>query len=370
MISLKKYLEGAPPAAGAQAGYGCSRKGDGSDPLSASIAAYRSALTEMGACSLEVCPVSGQGLQGSLAAVAGSLAVDSGRESFAAADQTVRDSLKEWGKSTARHYQKKAREVKEILIVMARTAESVGERDQRCAQKIDDVTTQLKGIANLEDLTQIRSSIEKSALELKSSIELITAEGKAAMESLRLKVSKYQAKLEEAEQIASSDSLTRLRSRLWVEGQIEQRIESAAPFCAAILDIDDFKRVNDEFGHVFGDELLKQFAAELLSVCRSTDIIGRWGGDEFIVLLDCRLQEAQAQIERLSKWVCGSYTVEGNAGPRKLCIKASIGLAEHAPPETMKQLLDRADAEMYRRKAAARAATAATRSTGEQKVSL
>jgi GGDEF domain-containing protein len=76
------------------------------------------------------------------------------------------------------------------------------------------------------------------------------------------------------------------------------------------------------------------------------------GGDEFIVLLDCGLPAAQAQIERLTKWVCGGYTVEANNGPAKLTVNASIGLAEHVAPETMKQLLDRADLEMYRQKPA------------------
>ena len=360
MISIKRYLEGAQPVSVPEFSGG-RRKSDGGDVLSAAITAYRSALTAMGSCSLEACPALGAELQESLAETVRSVAATLDRESFAGLEQKVKARLQEWGRGTARHYQKKAGEVKDILIVMARTAESVGERDQRCAQKIDAVTTQLKSIADLEDLTLIRKSIEKSAMELKNSIDTITAEGKAALESLQVKVSTYQAKLEEAEQIASCDSLTRLRSRLWVEGQMAQRIDAAATFCAAILDINGFKRFNDDYGHMFGDELLKQFAMELRSACRSTDIIGRWGGDEFIVLLDCRLEEAVAQVGRLSKWVCGSYTVEGNSGPRKLRIDASIGLAEYTFPETMEQLLYRADAEMYRRKAAARSAFVAAR---------
>ena len=60
---------------------------------------------------------------------------------------------------------------------------------------------------------------------------------------------------------------------------------TGAPFCIAIIDIDKFKRVNDEHGHLAGDELLKKFAAKMRSVCRDTDTIGRWGGDEFILLL-------------------------------------------------------------------------------------
>ena len=121
-------------------------------------------------------------------------------------------------------------------------------------------------------------------------------------------------------------------------------------FCAAILDIDDFKRVNDERGHLVGDEVLRQFSSELLSACRATDVIGRWGGDEFIVVLDCGLAEAEGQMSRVSKWVCGNYTVAGSAGQARLHVGASIGVAEYKPGEGMKDLLDRADREMYREK--------------------
>jgi diguanylate cyclase (GGDEF)-like protein len=266
----------------------------------------------------------------------------------------VREHLHGWGRLAAMHYQKQTGEVKEILLMMARTAESVGERDQRCAAQITEVTTRLKGIANLEDLTAIRESIKQSASDLKSSVDRMTAEGKAAIDQLKKEVTTYQTRLEEAEEIASRDALTGLRSRLSVEGDIEQSLHGRAPFCVAIIDIDEFKRVNDEHGHLVGDELLKKFAAKMRSVCRSTDTIGRWGGDEFVLLLHCGIAEARAQIDRLREWVCGSYTVQGSATPIKLHVKVSIGFAERLPGETLKALVDRADAEMYRDKAASR----------------
>jgi len=265
----------------------------------------------------------------------------------------VQQQLQEWGRRTARHYREKAGEVKEILIVMARTAESVGARDQRCAEQIDRVTTRLKKIANLEDLSEIRASIESSAAELKTSIDRMTEEGKQVLEQLKRQVEDYQVKLEEAEKIASRDALTGASSRVFVEGQIEKRIESGAIFCVAIVDIDGFKRVNDAYGHLTGDELLQQFAGELRSACRSTDVIGRWGGDEFILLFDAALEEAEAQTERLRKWVCGNYTVTGKHGALKLLVNASIGLAAHAAGDAMKDLLARADAAMYQQKSAA-----------------
>lgn len=279
-------------------------------------------------------------------------------DALSAAQSGVREQLQGWAHGAARHYQQKACEVKEMLLAMVRTAESVGTRDERCAGQMSEVTERLKAIASLDDLSQIRASIERSAADLKSSIDRMTAEGKAVLDQLRGQVADYQMKLEEAEEIASRDSLTGLSSRLHVEGQIEKRLAAGTPFCAVLVDMDRFKKVNDDHGHVVGDDLLKQFGAELRSSCRATDVIGRWGGDEFLLLFDSTETEAEAQTERLRKWVCGNYTVRGKAGAMKVRVDASIGLAAHTPGETLKELVDRADAAMYEQKEGVQSATA------------
>ena len=349
MISIKRSLdaehtgfqpEGAPEEKGL---------------LPAAMSAYCSALQEMGSCSVDACPALGEELKQSLGSVGESLAKGATVEKVTTAEKKVKEDLHDWGKRATSHYQQKTNEVKEILIVLARTAESVGARDQRCAEQITEVTTRLKAIANLEDLTQIRASIEKSASELKTSIDRMTEEGKVVIEQLRGQVTNYQVKLEEAEKVASRDSLTGAVNRRCAESQIARRIESGAPFCVAILDIDHFKQVNDDHGHLAGDELLKQFATELKSRSRTTDLIGRWGGDEFIILLDCSLVKAKTQIGRLHEWICGSYTVNGSAGPVKLIVNASIGLAEYRQGEPAKSLVARADSDMYKHKAASKA---------------
>lgn len=348
MISLKKYLD--------QAGLESQerREPDSKELLPAAVAAYRSALLEIGDCTLNVCPNLGEELRQSLRKLAEGLSHKISLEAVEFAEKCAQEQLRDWGTRSAKHFQQQTDDVKEILIVMASTAESVGERDARCAKQINEVTNQLQKIANLEDLTQIRASLKKSAVELKTSVDNLAAEGKAAIKQLQSEVTNYRRRLEEAEQIVSRDSLTGLRSRLWMENQIERRIRGKLPLCVAVIDMDGFKQVNDDHGHLAGDELLKQFAAELKSACRATDVIGRWGGDEFIILLNYGLSEAQAQIDRLSQWVCGDYTVQGQSGPRKLRVDASVGLAEHLPDETLKELLARADAEMYQHKSATR----------------
>lgn len=351
MISLKKYLdsdraildeevEEIPPAA---------------------ITAYDGALKEISDSGLAACPGVGDELKRSLGRLRAALSHKMSQAKLAETDAAVRTELKSWGKRASEHYQQKAGEVKEMLLVMARTAESVGERDQRCAVQINEVTSRLKEIASLDDLTQIRASIEKSAVELKHSIDRMAAEGKAAMDQLHAQVTTYQARLEHAEEIAARDALTGVRSRMSVENLIEARMCANARFCIAIIDIDDFKKVNDDYGHMAGDELLKQFAAELRSVCHSSDVIGRWGGDEFIILFNRGLSEAVAQRDRLQKWVCGNYSVQAGTGTVKISVGASIGLAEYVSGEQMRDLFGRADAAMYENKAQARAASNAAR---------
>ena len=355
MISLKRYLESVSVSSDATSEL---QRGDLS---SRTLAAYGSALVAMGSCSLDACPGLGSALRESLGGLSRTLTNGIDCEALAATDREVQEQVQCWGRRTARHYQQKSDEVKDLLLVMARTAESVGTRDRRCAGQIHEVTASLTAIASLDDLTQIRVSIKKSAAELKTSIDRMTEEGKAEIDRLQEQVSTYRAKLEQAEEIASRDALTGLRSRLCVERFIEHHITAGVPFCLAIVDIDGFKKVNDEHGHLTGDELLKQFAAELIAACRSSDMIGRWGGDEFIIVLDCCLSEASAQSDRLSKWICGNYTVSSKSGPQKLKVDASIGLAEYLPAETMKDLIARADEAMYQNKAAARTHSAGSK---------
>ena len=367
MISIKKYLDSphiAPdeePTPEIVRFPAILRDTENDSTLSRAIAAYQSALREMGNCSVEACPGLGRGLKQSLAKLDDKLSDDVNRATLESTEKNVRERLQDWGQNTARHYRQRTAEVKDLLIVMARTAESVGERDQRCAGQISEVTTRLKTIASLDDLSQIRSSIERSAMELKTSVDRMAAEGKQAIAALRAEVSTYQAKLEEAEELASKDALTGLRNRTCVENHIEQRIRGGGPLSVAIVDINDFKRVNDEYGHLAGDELLQQFAVELKSASRTTDVNGRWGGDEFILVLDSRLAEAETQVQRLREWVCGSYKVKARSGPMKLKVDASIGLAQHRPGESMKDLLAHADDAMYARKAASRAEESARR---------
>jgi diguanylate cyclase (GGDEF)-like protein len=160
------------------------------------------------------------------------------------------------------------------------------------------------------------------------------------------------------ESIATSDPLTGVLNRRGFERDAAQRLtDSADDATGALLfiDLNEFKGINDEFGHEVGDQLLKISAARLKKSLRSCDIIGRPGGDEFVALVpDVDAEVADKLAKRLTKSLEEPY----NIGQQKLTCAASIGLALYPKnANTLTGLLREADQAMYRAKARCRGVT-------------
>ncbi len=351
MISLKKYLEMNPEE-------GSVAKADEPDELLAATSkAYRSALTAAGTSAVQACPPVGGDFQQNLAGIEKRL---EGAITVAAVQEAAREvgeQFELWEDRTKAFYQARTTEVKELLTMLARTAESVGERDHHYTAQFGQFTSRLKTISSLEDLTKVRASLVKEALELKSYVDKMEQDSNKLVKQLKTEVSTYETKLKEVEELALRDALTGLANRRNVERRIEARIASQQPFCAAMIDVNKLKVINDKHGHLAGDSLLQQFAQELRSAMRGTDLIGRWGGDEFMVVIDSDLAGAATQLERVHKWVFGDYTIRPGKGTGevKVHVDASIGLTQWKIGETLKDVVEHADAAMYKEKQKARA---------------
>jgi diguanylate cyclase len=345
LISIKKYLDTDTPAVAVE-------EPEPNELLAVTIESYRSALQAIGRSAVQACPAPGRELEQGLASLEGYLSVNAAPKAVKQTQAQVEDQLQKWGSQTAEHLKTKADEVKELLIMLAHTAESIGERDKRYSAQIGGFTAELKAISNLDDLTQIRSSLVKKATELKNCVDQMSQDGQQSLAQLRSKVSGYETKLQAVELAASKDTLTGVANRRSMEKRMERNIEANQTFCVAILDLNQFKQVNDKYGHAAGDDLLKKFSHELQNNVRSEDLVGRWGGDEFIVLLGRDLVAAQPQIERIRQWVFGDYSLEPGTGkpPQKIHIDASVGVAQWSRGKTVKQLVEEADAAMYRDK--------------------
>lgn len=175
----------------------------------------------------------------------------------------------------------------------------------------------------------------------------------ARLSSLRRKLRSQHTALaeamEEVQRLATQDNLTGLVNRRYMEERLaeEQRHSERHenPFSVVIIDIDEFKRLNDTHGHAFGDEVLQAFADRATSTLRASDLIARWGGDEFLALLrDTSAAQAQTIIQRLLGEM--STIPHGSCPP----ITFSAGVTENRPGEAIEDIVARADAGMYEAK--------------------
>lgn len=152
--------------------------------------------------------------------------------------------------------------------------------------------------------------------------------------------------------LANTDSLTELSNRRFIMAQLLALVEkskaSQNKFCVAMFDIDHFKSVNDEFGHDVGDNVLKSISTITKQSFRSSDVLGRIGGEEFIIILNrVDIDEAKTLLERFRKKI-NSYTFDLEGVNRPISI--SIGVTEFTSFESAESLMKRADIGLYRSK--------------------
>ncbi|HEY0000840.1 MAG TPA: GGDEF domain-containing protein, partial [Actinoplanes sp.] len=155
---------------------------------------------------------------------------------------------------------------------------------------------------------------------------------------------------------ARTDALTGIANRRHffdaARGAIEAARRDGTPLAAVMLDIDHFKKINDEYGHQAGDEVIREVVRRLSVTCRTGDLLARYGGEEFVLLLpDTGTDAAAAIAERLRADVANLPATTA-AGPVPVTI--SIGVAHLAGAEEIDALLARADAGLYRAKTSGR----------------
>jgi diguanylate cyclase (GGDEF)-like protein len=160
-----------------------------------------------------------------------------------------------------------------------------------------------------------------------------------------------QQKAEENRQLAETDALTGAASRYRLERVIKQECGRSRrfhqSFSVIAMDVDDFKQINDNYGHSAGDQTLVNIVALVRMHIREIDLIARWGGDEFMVVLpNTGLADGRLVADKLRELIVQSRVCE------QLDITLSFGLAEYLPNESMSQLMVRVDRALYQAKLA------------------
>jgi diguanylate cyclase len=205
-------------------------------------------------------------------------------------------------------------------------------------------------LATINDLQQIQAQLVHEVATLKR----ITIERREAWEKtfkdFGTRLSTLETQLDRTRREAAVDPLTNVANRRTFEQKCREWLKPNRPgFVMAMIDVDDFKKINDRYGHGVGDRVLVVVAETLVRSLRADDLVARLGGDEFVIMAAC-LTLAQAEsrfgfIGRAVQAACRELVPDGDTVP-----SISMGVAECSAGDTLESLQQRADEALYQAK--------------------
>lgn len=234
--------------------------------------------------------------------------------------------------------------IHEILKGYLTSSENFGEK---LSQSLNELPS-FKSIDEAADL--LREVVAENDRMQKETSQL-----RAAVESSQEHVDSLEQKLQAAREVSFYDSLTQVRNRRYYDQQLPQELLKASlenlPLCLAVADIDHFKRINDKFGHSVGDGVLKLFANLMSNTVKGRDMVVRYGGEEFVIVLpETQIEDAVTLIEKIRVKLQAINLTVRKTGQTIGNVTASFGIALFEPGDDQDSLFIRADSLLYQAK--------------------
>ncbi len=257
--------------------------------------------------------------------------------------------------SAAQANQKVSDGLRAVIDEVGTTATLTGERVSEFTASLQEKSGRMASLgmpANLGiELDALLTDSRDTGASLTTLMQRLQA---ATAELARLRVELDQARVE-----ATLDSLTGVSNRRGFDEAMaallrEHPAGESGP-SVVLIDLDHFKQINDKYGHVFGDTVLKSIALAIRSCVKGRDLVARYGGEEFVVLLPATaLAGALALAEQIRTTISGARIRRGNSNESIGAITVSLGVSSWQPGEPMEALIDRADKALYRSKSEGR----------------
>ena len=235
--------------------------------------------------------------------------------------------------------------VKQIVLDLTETIQQIASTAGDFDHKMEVSMEGIEAASTIEDILSLKEGI----IEEIGKVRVKSQSMKTELNEYKKTTQSLSSKLDETEAKALVDSLTNVLNRNAYNMKIAQMMRDFSSskdfFCLLVIDIDHFKKFNDTYGHKAGDRVLRSVAASIQVSLRASDLVFRYGGEEFVVILNS-IQEDIAFIlaEKIRKSVEKEYFVDKD---KKLKVTISVGIACVKDGETEIELFERADKVMY-----------------------
>ena len=245
------------------------------------------------------------------------------------------------------------KELKDIIDLLTKAITRINSDDQAFNRRLFEQSEKMEAISRLDDIRRIKNSLKAEVEQMRTVIHDKQSKDERQIKRLSTQVSALKTELEKTKEEASTDGLTKAYNRKafdsYIQGLVEQSEVMKQPFALLLLDIDDFKAVNDTHGHGMGDRVLLAFANKCREHIREEDFFARYGGEEFaIVMPGASLRVAAKRGKQVCKAVASArYALEGGRSGGFLSVTTSVGVAVKKKGDTVQAIADRADQALY-----------------------
>jgi diguanylate cyclase (GGDEF)-like protein len=335
MLSIKKAIDKA---------------GEDDQRYQTVLGCYLAAISGIAEQVVEVTPELTSDYRLSIRALHRELCESAGIEALVQSRATLIHALEDYRIKAAVCLSKKEEDLRAMLISLAEAAETLSEHNDRHSDRLKTFTQHLQIVARGDDLYGMRRELTKAVADLNVARDAISHDNSSLVEGMHKQLAAFQKRLERTEELAAKDFVTGLLNRGAGESRLTAQLEGGDPFSVLLVDLDNFKQINDRFGHASGDQVLKSVAHTIAHRVRPFDTVCRWGGDEFLVIIAGDEMVAKQRAVQL----CESLTfrcklvILGEMYDAE--VSASVGVSQACAGDTVDNLLARADSDLYRHK--------------------
>ncbi len=245
--------------------------------------------------------------------------------------------------------------VERMLQTFIASLDTVAASTGQYHARISAYSSELAEVRDVDQLRPILAAVQRETATLENHARTVSAQAGAARSELldaQKRIQALEARLEEMSELAREDALTQSLNRRGMMEALGREMQRArryhTPLCVSLLDIDNFKQLNDKLGHQAGDNALVHLVRVIRTTLRQMDVIARFGGEEFMLLLpNTTLPDAMQAVTRIQRELTKSIFMHEH---QKVLVTFSAGAALVGIDEGQDQLIQRVDAALYQAK--------------------
>ncbi|MBI5581084.1 MAG: diguanylate cyclase [Deltaproteobacteria bacterium] len=302
---------------------------------------------------LDVKELDTQAFKAGLAELAERLAAEEKLSRVEALFESRKSGISSFAQRQKDYLRERETEFKDIIDILSKAMVAMDSENRDYNHSILEQSTRIEAITHLDDIKRIKQTLLQEVENMREAVRDKESRDVAKIESLSKQVAVLNTELESARTESERDGLTGVLNRRTFDRFLGELVEKNTVkeqnFALLLIDIDDFKRINDSYGHPVGDSVLTAVANKCRQSIRGEDFLARYGGEEFAIILPgASLRNAVKKGRHICQTIAATrYLLEGVDSGDPLGLTVSIGVSVCGKADTAAAMVNRADKALY-----------------------